>query len=926
MEISKPVLEAAANSMINGSIEQQQDAVNFFSAWQNTNGVLIDAVRILADPEISENLRFFISCVVLYSIDSWFRYERSALDEIKNIIFHLTFQPNEEISLNHAQNLSNSNVHLAMKKIDNNRIKDKLDQIIAKILFNEWPENWADFLPQLKQFLTMKNESHTIHVFMILSYFLKLLDNSTKITLKRRIVVTSYFMQQIPDVLSIVLENLFSPGIIHSFLEFSEAFCAVIGHNPEMAINFSSFLFTNFAVIDDYAEQALKSIAILFSPNIFLAHLIQPMVSLIVQRESSNISMESSFHQFSCLFLKNFMKIIIPYITENNSPTEILNNQENFSNTNNLSNLQKIFQTSLVLAPRDEFCESFWNLWNEVLEVFVSSNSPQFQQLISPLLPLVVTTFYELLPCSSQLSRLISPLTASSFKSLMKIIPQETLSFIMNQPPNLSLCFAVGLARNNELFPKLGQIIESSINSTDLNVISAVLYSISRNTCLLQSQELLIQALQQLTFTFLYQNSDSDFHATVLFALNHVASAVPDVITRNKQFIDLLFDCASPIKLNKDNFSRLCRILAKVILSTPPQAKSEYIERLTNIATIPLMSGDLHLIIVGAQAAWSISSISILGSYIISKQLWAPLLNAMKYIRESAQSSQLSTNSAEQLSSQFSDLISVFASSVRSAPFSLCRKVIDKFIHLVSTVTGHDTVILDAFNMMYQIHRGLDDYRDNFAQIFVQRMAGNPQQSFFEFFTIAGLKDHEENVVVGGACASLPNPDILISKSATYLLREIISRKKDPQFLIHWQPHIIRAVFASLFDELHKEMIVHLIKVLFSIYKKHIRNSTLNPFIDQLVVEAISESVGDADVSMHFAVSLRSFANSKNEFVQLIKDFLLAYGRLNPLEIKLFDESVTKETSCTVALIRAEIPGDSGSTIQNEDEYVTQYS
>ena len=87
-------------------------------------------------------------------------------------------------------------------------------------------------------------------------------------------------------------------------------------------------------------------------------------------------------------------------------------------------------------------------------------------------------------------------------------------------------------------------------------------------------------------------------------------------------------------------------------------------------------------------------------------------------------------------------------------------------------------------------------------------------------------------------------------------------------------------------------VLLSVIHVIYAIYKRHIRNSSLSPIIDQIVVDAIGESVGDGDMSLHIAKSMRCVADKKEEFIQLIKDFLGTYGRMNPVEMKMFDDSL----------------------------------
>ena len=157
MEVSKELLEEAAHSMLQGNPLQQQEAADFFESWQDSNDVMITASRIFLsslndESPISDSLQFIICCVILdaSSSDAWYKYDDNSKNEIKQNIMEITY------NFNHTKNVS-----------------EKLDQIIANISFNEWPENLPDFLPLMQNFLDIYVESkstQTRHMFIEL-YF-----------------------------------------------------------------------------------------------------------------------------------------------------------------------------------------------------------------------------------------------------------------------------------------------------------------------------------------------------------------------------------------------------------------------------------------------------------------------------------------------------------------------------------------------------------------------------------------------------------------------------------------------------------------------------------------------------------------------------------------------------------------------------------
>lgn len=908
MEISGQVLEAAAESMYHGNLAQQQEAANFFSTWQNSSNALITSVRFLSSTEeSSDSLQFITCCVILYASDQWFKYDRDILNEIRNLMLQCTFEKK------HAKIASS-----------------KLDEIIAKMAFNDWPEQWEDFIPQLQSFIINDfSENDFIcqsHVFMILSNFLKLVSNSPKISLKRRALMIELFSEKVPGILQNIENqtdsesktelsddisvykinssniNDFPPFVIKSFLKFAKSLCLVIGNDIQMIVSFSTYLFVTFSENDQYSEKSLKAILSLISPSSYLTHLIPYMMKFMSSKESEESPISPAFHKFVCNFLINFLKIADSYITSEEITQEI----------------QKLFLVSLESAPRDTFCQYFWSLWSECLDKISTNSLKSLHDLFSPFFQSIMTTFCELLPCSMESSRLISPLTASSFESMVKIDSEATISFIESQPPGISQCISIGIVQHQSFLPKIIQLVEECTSMDDINVLSSVLYMISRNISLMKTNSSLVTALQEISANYLLNCEDDLFHTSVLLSLNHVASSYPEALADSNEFIDMLFECQSSkadgtLRLQKENFSRLCRILSKIIMRTPSSVKNTYIQKLTDIAAVPLMTTDLTAISIGAQAAWAISSISICGSYLITKFLWKPLLVAMQNCAQ---------HQEDEFSSIFSDIVAVFASSVRLAPFGMCRKVILKFINIAQQSVNENpeiaTPVLDAYNLMFQCHCELIDYRDDFANIFVSRIAENPQPSFFEFFSIAGIVDEEKQIVLTSACEAIKDPNVELSKNAAHLLKTLINKQKDPEFLIEWQERIMHAIFEALFDELHKSIVQQIAKVLFAIYKQHLKRESLTQEIDKIVVEAIEAAVGDSTVTVNFAEALRNNADNKKDFLTLIHDFLIALGRFNPMEIKLFDDTLV--VGSLTHDIEISFQG-SEAAIKNEDEY-----
>ena len=169
MEISNELLISAAHSMFHGDAAQQHEGAAFFLTRQNSSDALITATEILfqsllspqsvtQDQSLINYLRYLICCVIhsASSSESWFKYDRTFLDKIKNDF--LTIQFTSSFPKN---------------------ISEKLDQIIANFALNELPEQWPDFFPIISKFLESsiesKEYSRLLNIFRIFYFFLNFL-------------------------------------------------------------------------------------------------------------------------------------------------------------------------------------------------------------------------------------------------------------------------------------------------------------------------------------------------------------------------------------------------------------------------------------------------------------------------------------------------------------------------------------------------------------------------------------------------------------------------------------------------------------------------------------------------------------------------------------------------------------------------------
>ncbi|KAH0794873.1 hypothetical protein GPJ56_001150 [Histomonas meleagridis] len=859
--------------MQSGTSEQQQEAAAFLESCKNSPNSLI-TISSLLTAELSFNSKFQILCMILHIIqETWFKYNREVLNQVKELYINFLFN-------NSLQNL----------------ISTKLEQVIAQIAFYDYPENWEDFIPFLINFLSTGREDLSSHVFMILTYFLYLVNSSSKISLKRRSIVLEHFMTQIPNIFIFMKGFLSSEEVVTSFIEFSKIFCNIIADNSQISLTFSHFFFDHYVTDSRYTAPAIEAMTNLLSQN--SSHLITLIPNLVdfISRSQQPIPIE--FHNFLCNYIKNIL-ISIPTICDSDE---------------SIQKIQRLFEVTLLAAPLDTFSLSFWELWNDSIHFFMSSQA-LFSSLLLPLIPLAVTTFCELLPSSTELSRFISPITPSAFLSLYKISPEPIIDYMTKMQPSCSLCYAIGIIKHPIFTEKLLQIMNecSKLKTPDITIISAIFFALSRNEEILQQNVELLNSFRHLFSLFLVYdnvNENPDFQTTALLALNHVASKSSVVITNDPTFVEYLFNIIiNPNNFTEENFHRICRIISKVILSLPINVRQMNINRITNFASSFLLSDNPNSILLGSQIVFSLSSISMCGSYLINKNFWMPLINAMKISMEN---------------DCFSDLAVVFASSMRGAPWGMCKKPITKFLKLVSNAQPiHCNAIVNAFNQLSQCHYELLDYRDQISSTFVRFMLDDPQPPFFEFFTICGLNEEEEGFVIPKACQCLPCPSLDLSKSASTMLRTMIRKTKNPKFFENYEQMIIHALFATLFDEMHFKMLKSLAKLLLSVYKKHIRTNTLGPITDQFVTQAVCQFVGDNEVSKEFAIAIREVVNngSSDEFLQIVSEFMISSGRYNPEEMRILRNSLIQKTIAK-ELMDSQI-NEAELSIENEDEYVS---
>ena len=862
MVVSGPMLEQVARAMSHGTVEQQQEAANFLSAWKDSSDALLSASRFLST-DFSPSAQLLSSMVLLSSVnDTWFRYNREELNNVRQSVLHFVF----------TASFTGSPLLL-----------DRLEAILAAIALNDWPDEWSEFLPLLCQ--TMASDpSKRVRVLNILNKFLADVAIGQKITLRRRMAIIHAFMPNIEMIMQqIDISNFLGDrDLVTAYLGFTESLALIANTDSAFCERFSGFLFETFMPIDEYAERALKTVETLIMSNCILSHLLPYFSGYLRACQQANRKPIDEFQSFLCRAIDRIVCFL----------------GEIWNNPGVPENLLVMIEGTLTAHRRDKFVLEFWVVWNKILV-------PAFEELFRPIFPLILSTFYELLPAAMSLSRFLSPLVGEAFHKLVAVDSDAVLQFLLKQPISHSLCCAIGIVKHEALFPMLSQIMKSCDTESSLDLVSSVVFALSRNIVKIQDNPEVVKYFEQLVSTFLFRSPE--FQTTVLLGLNHVVSVAPDVFFADLSFIDFLFTALDPGKVELENFRRLCRILAKLIVRAPRDVKDTLGSKLTSMATSYLESGNPADVSLGAEIAWSFGSISACGSYLVTSCLWIPLINAMDRTRDME---------------VFDDVIAVFPSTIRSAPWGLCRKLWKQFMALISTVQGHDSVIVEAFNQIVQCHSQVKDARSVIVESFVQRLLSEPDANFFDFFEVTDVTPDEEDTVMNVACAALSSVDIRVGTAAARMLRTVIRTKKSPEFLEKWQSVIVQAVFTSLLESRQVPLVRAAANVLFSIYKWHIRMSTFSPDIDQYVISAISGIVDDPEFCRCFAQTLRDAVSDREKFIDCVHDFLITTGRVNPSEIRLFLSGMEASDLSRKLIETALEPNP--IAIHNEDEFVSQ--
>jgi len=829
----------AVRSILSGNTEEQQQSSDILHVWQKTDDFLLSAIRVYKSLN-NENEKYLCLCSIIKGIEtSWFNYDRSLHDEYRDLFMNCLF--------------INGN---------SKKMTEKTEEAIAYVLLNDWPDNYPDFLNLILD--EMGNNCKFVSSALgILTFFLLYLNSATKITVQRRNHLLTHYIDFSYSFFLFVRDYDQFSTISYSFIKYIEQYFKALkpqySHLEEIVL----FVLNNFFQTGLHIKEVVISLTNLIESCGFLSFLLAPLQNIYENNASPEMN------SFLCHYLLSFLEAC------------------DFNQSYNSCGIEKsLFWFSLLLTDRTTFLEIYWDLWSKYLQDFIETKNSFLQEILETVYPLLLTASYEMLPSSSSLSRLNSPSVQICIKSLYLIDPDHVVNFLSQQSPSNALFFAIGslssvISENIEkellenIYPSLLVYI------SDVDSISSALFCLSRCHRFMSSNTDLFITYQLLLNELLV--SDLNAHKTsALLALNHSASKIPLLLlTHCSDLVSVLFEQANPCFFERDDFLRLCRILTKIAISSnDTNQRNEMCSRVALIPDSFLRSELIEEIRYGADIAWAISSVSSCASIPIMQALWDPLIVAIHSVSNSE---------------VFASVVSVFPATIRSTTWNYCRKACKHFMKIIINVTGHDSVILETFNAILSYHKQLMNYRAQISSIFASRLAQEDEKppSFFDFFTQTGVETEEEFTVITSACSALQSMLSSSAKSAASLIKMLV-RKAEIPFLLQWQKEIVTSAYKALFHRPNQDIVKPLAKTLFELHSRLVSECVQSDIIDTCIIEAICDVVNDQTTCQTFAEALRTERNYK-EYLQILNDFLISYGNLNPTEMRLFNESLTKK-------------------------------
>lgn len=782
----------------------------------------------------------------------------------------------------------NQILELFLKNVIPLDLSKQLEMIISNIAFNQWPEIWPNFIGELITLVHEINDTANLSkIFHILTNLVSLFSTSQFISLMRRNLLIQELQYKIPDIIqllqSISFEQVTKSEIGQSFIAFMQLYCNLNLDDNQICYNLASFLFTNFAPYMPSTFVALQNLISKSRIDQVLFHL---SIQNIVELMGKPLTDQKAFISFICHIIKVSINIL---------PQSCVD--QNFFPT-----IRCILGYTLTNMSKTDFWEDVWSLWSLLLNVCadgVQLRTSAVYLVLEPILPTVLESLYEYLPTAMSQSRLLSFQPISCFVAYTMINENMLLTFLAQKNLSQSLLISIGIIyflNDNEIFDSiLNNIIPQLISGQITEDLNATLFAISRNTSYLSNHlDILSSAFNM--FTNLITSGNMPTIQTLLLALNHIASSIPEIVA--KQCPEFIMFClgniVDPNKLQHDDFLRVCRIMSKLVASVDGiENQKQLSEILTTPVSQLLTSEDQDTILYGCETVYALASISELSVGITMEFLWNPLSIALNNMKESE---------------SFSIVCDSFSTTIRTCSFKNCISVITSFVAFAQSIQNQDCAIVHTFAQIRLCHREMDDYRQMICDTYIQNMINSQMIvfEFFEFFDAFDILEKEQVIVVPAACQAIRCFDAKISKCAANLLLKHFEAQMIP-FKIRCECDIIIAIFDALFDQVHHQCLKKLLKLLHQVvdvmHKREI------PF-EECIFEAIRNRVCDDEYSKKFVIALKNSVAKKEMFIDLVANLLIAAGRGNPNEFQMLSDVVLTRSK----VVMPKTP------FQNEDE------
>lgn len=737
-------------------------------------------------------------------------------------------------------------------------IQQQINSIVANLAFLEIPDIWVNFFDDLLDFMS-ESKLGLIKGLNVLTLLTMKLFGKVSVTLMRRTMLIQELSFVLRDILNLINEidqkNEIDESVAEAFLKFMEYICILEfkNENSDLINNIIEIIFMHFVNFNGaFAVLSNLTMRNTIDKNVFVT-----TFRLILKMLETDHGNNIDFYIYVCKLISVSMN----------------NFYLNAYDLSFLPSMRSIFEYTLKKAPRDYYIAEVWDMWSKVLESYIEGTefkTSAIYIIVNPLIPLVYSTFYEILPTSLVLSRLVSSSQASVFIHLKTINEKLLLELLTNKEPSASLCISLGIVNSlfgNEIFDNLLSKLVPIVLEDYEKDLNSVLFFLSRNSKYLVQNQNYFQ-----TFCLLLNNlifyDNIQVQTSSLLALNHM---VNEIAENCKDFVDYLFSKSINFNvLAKDNYLRIHKIASKIVSSINNNEAGKYfLKNIIKPSSNLLLSDSLEMIEIGCE---------IVNSLCCSKNEEIIIL-LFSYITQTLEKTKKNEI--------FSLVSSTFAEMVGNCSWDKCNEIVCKFIDFSLRVPNQDEAFVDAFTLIAASHKKFLEFRQIIFDNFVVKLTNQLTRSFFKFFIVFDILPSEENFVFHAIAEGIKCPDLKISKSAIKLLKKCL--QESQKYIDINYEELLKSIFESLFDQLHQKL---LLKIISSLYYLLIKMSKKQIQFEGIIFDTIKEKVDDDDFTWEIIVGMKNSLLSKKSFIDILNSFLIATGSSNPIEIQILSDIV----------------------------------